>query len=272
MSATNEPKLAPELKDAMNKRVLSLIRKPQAEQKKKKAVNKAPLARWGFNGTMLFLDFISGWTVGTLTNWYYGFLTFLAGFLALIIWEELFTNAHANMHQKWIAIGGGAIAVISTLSLGILAGIANVLSVGLVPVATIGISMIIALVVMAFTHGILWGVYYFTDPTHVAEMKRIVNIAYREQQVQGLEEAKEDLAQVKAIARELEGYEKSGDLEALTASFESMRGTSLLNDTPAPTSVSVNAPDPHIAVEAGVGFVPKEAVLPPLPTLEEKQG
>lgn len=250
-----------ELKDAMQKRVLSLIRKPAIEQKKKKPVNKAPLARFGFNGTMAFLDLVSAITVGLLTNWLYGALTFLAGFLALVIWEELFTNAHANMTQKWIAIGGGVVAVISTLGIGVLSGIANVLNIGgLVSGTTIDMVMIVSLVVMAFTHGILWGVYYFTDPTHVAEMKRIVNIAYREQQVQGLQEAKEDLAQVKAIASELEFYEKSGDLEALSASFQSIRGTSLLNDEPA------SAP---IVADPNMPFLQKQAVTPPLPEIDD---
>jgi hypothetical protein len=251
-----------ELKSATQERVLSIIRRPAIEQKKKKPANKAPLARLGFNGTMFFLDVISGFTVGTLTNWFYGFLTFLAGFLALVVWEELFTNAHANQTQKWIAIGGGAIAVLSTLGIGILAGVANVFKLGgLVAVTTIEISMIASLVVMAFTHGILWGVYFFTDPTHVAEMKRMVYIAYREQQIEGLAEAKEDVKQAKAIAAELDSYEASGDLEALSASFESMRGQSLLNAAPAQQPIEVTAEKP---------FEMKAAQSPsPLPELDK---
>ena len=252
-----------ELRTATQQRVLSIIRRPAQEQKKKKPTNKAPLARLGFNGTMMFLDVISGITVGMLTNWYYGFLTFLAGFLALIVWEELFTNAHANQTQKWIAIAGGVIAVLSTLSLGIMAGIVNVLSLGgLVSVATLEMIMISSLVVMAFTHGVLWGVYYFTDPTHVAEMKRMVNIAYREQQIEGLAEAKEDVKQAKAIALELDAYEQSGDLEALSASFESMRGQSLLNDAP--------AEQPMVA-DPAMPFLQKQVAMPPLPELDDDQ-
>ena len=45
--------------------------------------------------------------------------------------------------------------------------------------------MLISLVVVAFVHGIAWGVYYFADPAHVAEMKRQVNMAWRAQQKAG---------------------------------------------------------------------------------------
>lgn len=247
------PQIDSELKSAMKERLLGLIRKPQVEVKKKSVSNMAPLALLGFNGTMAFLDLISGLTVGFLTNWFYGVLTFLSGFLALFLHEKLFTNAHANMSQKWLAVGGGALAVVSTLGVGILAGIANVLQVtSVVSTSTIEIIMIISLVVISFLHGVVWGVYYFTDPSHVAEMKRIVNMAYRQQQLQGLADAKEDLAQVKAISAELEDYESRGEADLINASYEQLRGHSLLNVPIQEKPIEANPNMPFLAKRATV--------------------
>jgi len=249
-----------DIKNAMKERMLGLIRKPAIEQKKKKAPNKAWLALLGFNGMMFFLDIISGITVGMLVSPLYGALTFLSGFLALFLHEQLFTNAHANMSQKWIAIGGGIIAVLSTLGIGLLAGAANVFGLaGIVSVTTLEMSMIAALIVAAFVHGILWGVYYFTDPTHVAEMKRLVNIGWREQQAQGVADAKEDLVAVKAIAKELDDLADSGEAELLLESYKNLRGVDLVT----PTTTAPMVADPKMP------FLQKQQVAPPLSLLNK---
>lgn len=230
-----------EVKSAMQNRILGLIRKPTAPVKKKTVKNMAPLALIGFNVVMTFLDLISAVAVSMLTNALYGVLTFMAGVLALFMWERLFTNAHANVMQKWIAFGGMVLAVLSTLGIGVLSAIVNVFNVVSSPVLEGGVAsssgisyvaletgMLISLVVVAFVHGIAWGVYYFADPAHVAEMKRQVNMAWRAQQKQGLDDAKEDLAAVLAIDKELQEYEKNGQLDLLSASFETLRGESLI--------------------------------------------
>jgi hypothetical protein len=244
-------------------RVMSIIRRPQKQVKEKRPWNKAPLALIGFNLVMVFLDLVSALTVAALTSWMYGAMTFLAGVLALFLWEQLFTNAHANMTQKWISVAGGVLAVLSTVGLGVLAGIANVVGVaGFVSQTTIEVVMIVAMVVIAFIHGIGSGVYYFTDPSHVAEMKRLVSLAYRDQQKQGLEDAKADLAQALAIHKELSDYEAKGQLELLDAAYQELRGRSLVgNDIPAS----------EVAVDPEVGFVPKQAVTSPLPELDGDQ-
>jgi len=223
------------LKDAVRQRLIGLIRKPAQEAKKKRPANMSWLALLGFNGSMMFLDLISGVTVGLLVGVLYGILTFIAGFLALLLHERLFTNAHAQMRQKFIAVGGGLLAIVSTFGIGILAGLVNVFSLGeLVSTQTLEVVMIVALVSIASIHGILWGVYYFTDQTHIAEMNRLVNLAFRDQQRQGLDDAKEDVAQVKVINDELEAFDKRGELELLTASYKNLRGTDLVTlDNPA---------------------------------------
>ena len=214
-----------EVKSAMQNRILGLIRKPTAPVKKKTVKNMAPLALIGFNVVMTFLDLISAVAVSMLTNWLYGVLTFMAGVLALFMWERLFTNAHANVMQKWIAFGGMVLAVLSTLGIGVLSAIVNVFN---IDSGVLEAGMLISLVIVAFVHGIAWGVYYFADPAHVAEMKRQVNMAWRAQQKQGLDDAKEDLAAVLAIDKELQEYEKNGQLDLLSASFETLRGESLI--------------------------------------------
>lgn len=218
-----------EVKSAARSRILGLIRKPQAQVKKNTPRNMAPLALIGFNLVMTLLDLISAFVVAMLTDWFYGVLTFASGVFALFLWERLFTNAHGNLMQKWLAVGGMALAVVSTLGIGILSAIVNVLDIaGEAPVMVIEGGMLVALVVIAFVHGIAWGVYYFADPTHVAEMKRMVSIAFREQQKRGLQDAKEDLSAVLEIDRELQEYERSGQLDLLSASYENLRGQALV--------------------------------------------
>jgi len=226
----NDKSFLQEVKGEMRSRVMGLIRKPTAPQKKNTIKNMAPLALIGFNVVMTFLDLISAIAVAMLTTPLYGVLTFIAGVLALFVWERLFTNAHANIMQKWISVGGGVLAVLSTLGIGILSALVNVFNIsGVVSPVAMEAGMLISLVVVTFIHGIAWGVYYFADPAHVAEMKRQVNIAWREQQRQGIEDAKEDLNAVLEIDKELQDYENKGQLELLSASYETMRGQTLVN-------------------------------------------
>jgi len=249
---------ANEVKNEMKKRVLGLIRKPTAPIKKNTPKNMAPLALVGFNLVMTFLDLISSIAVAALTNWLYGVLTFVAGVGALYMWERLFTNAHGNMMQKWLSVGGGVLSVLSTLGIGILAAVVNgldfagVINVAGISTVAIDIGMIVSLVVIAFIHGIAWGVYYFADPTHIAEMKRMVSIAFREQQKQGIEDAKEDVKAVLEIAQEMEEYDKRGELEFLNASFETLRGRSLLADLPEDKTVNIDPEKPWVVKEQSI--------------------
>lgn len=255
-----------EIKDAIKERLISIIRKPQAAQKNTKPKNYAPFALVGFNLTMTFLDFVSALTVGWLVSWMYGVMTFIAGVAALLLWERLFTNAHANFYQKILAVCGGILAIFSTLGIGILSALANVLNVAAwVSVSSIETGMIVALVVTVFIHGSAWGVYYFADPSHVAEMKRTMSIAYREQQKQGLADAKSDVISAKEIMAELDDAEQQGDLEALAASYEELRGHSLLNTAPVSSAPAVPAPIP-----APAPFVRNQQVTPPLSELGDE--
>jgi len=251
-----------ELGDAVKANILHLIRRPSQPVKVTKPKNRASEALIGFNLVMTFLDLISSLAVGFLTTPLYGVLTFIAGVGALLLWERLFTNAHANKMQKILAVIGGLVAVFATLAIGVASGIVNVLGVvGKIDVSVFESVMVVSLVCFAFLHGIGWGVYYFTDPTHVAEMKRMISIAFREQQKQGIADAKEDVQAVLDIAKELDDYEKRGELEYLNAAFEELRGQSLVSKSP-----DVNSPEYQ-------QWLKKGAVTPsPLSDLDGESG
>lgn len=221
---------------AGRERLIGMLRK-QDPPAKAKAIprNKSYLALWGFNGAMLFLDLISGWTVAILSQAAYGVATVVAGVLALLLHEKLFQNPHANESQKLIAIGGGVIAVASTLLVGLGAAVLNIFSIdSIIGGKSIEVVMVGFLIVSIFAHGILWGWYYFTDPQHVAEMKRMVHIAFRQQTREGIEEAKEDVREVIEMDRVLQQYDNAGLLDVLTVAFQEARGRSLIS-TPSTT-------------------------------------
>lgn len=259
---TNNTNFRDEVRDAAKARILKFIRKPEpVAVKPKLPENRAVLALRSFNGVMMFLDLISAVAVATLTNWLYGVLTFIAGVGALLIWERLYTNAHAQLKQKTVALIGGVLAMLSTLGLGVLSAVVVVLNAeGIVPVSALTFlesSMLISLVSIAFVHALGWAVYYFTDPTHIAEMKRMISIAFREQQKQGLEDAKEDVAAVLEMDKQIQEYEIKGQLEYLSAAYEQLRGVSIMTGA-------------DVAVDPKTGFVP--AVTPsPLPGNDDDQ-
>lgn len=229
----NNTNFRDEVREAAKARILKFIRKPEpVPVKKKLPENRAVLALRSFNLVMTFLDLISAVAVATLTTWLYGVLTFIAGVGALLIWERLYTNAHAQMNQKYISLGGGILAMLSTLGLGVLSAVVVILNaVGIVSASILAYlegGMLISLVSIAFLHAVAWAVYYFIDPTHLAEMKRMISIAFREQQKQGLEDAKEDVAAVLEMDKQIQEYENKGQLEYLSAAYEELRGVSIM--------------------------------------------
>lgn len=236
--------------DAARQRLIGLLKKQDPPAKVKTLPkNTAWLARLGFNGAMLFLDIISGITVGMISFAFYGVATVVSGILALLLHEKLFENPHANESQKLIAIGGGVIAVVSTLLVGLAAGIVNVFSIDALIAGKFIESVMIGFLVMSiFAHGILWGWYYFTDPSHVAEMKRMVHIAFRQQTRDGIEEAKQDVAEVIEMDKTLQHYADNGLFEVLVAAFSEARGRELVNPNVGPldpaTQTALNALSP----------------------------
>ena len=219
------------IKDLMKERLRGLIRKPVQAQTEKRPHNKIWIASLGFNATMFFLDLVSAITVAILTNAMYGVMTFLAGFLALLLHENLFTNAHANMQQKWIAIGGMVLSIVSTIAIGVLAGIVNVTNiVGLFPTLALETGIIISLVCVAGIHGVLWGIYFFTDEGHRNTMTALTNVAYRERQRKEFDDAKKDILAVKEIDKELNDMGEDADL--ITDAYRQNTGRDLIVAAP----------------------------------------
>jgi hypothetical protein len=218
------------IKTALKERLIGLLRKPTAEERRPS--NKSWIAYLGFNLVMATLDLISAVTVAALTNALYGILTFLAGFLALVLHETLFTNAHANQAQKNLSIGGGILAIVSTVGIGVLAGMVNVFNLAAtIPIQTIELWMIIGMVLIAGLHGVLWGIYYFTDDAHRSEMRFVANQAYRELQKRNLESAKQDVMSVKAINGEIEAM--GDDAPLLQEAYRESTGRDLVTRIPA---------------------------------------
>lgn len=115
------------------------------------------------NLVFLVIDAISGWTVYLMTDWAgYGILTFLAGFIPLLLHEASFVRAYASYWQKWIAVGGAVLAIGSVMVIGIGAAVVNVMQVG-VEVQTAEIFTIVTLLVIAGIHALLFIVYFYAD-------------------------------------------------------------------------------------------------------------
>jgi hypothetical protein len=220
----------PTINDLFQARIKALLTKPKRAQKDTSPKNKLWVSMLGFNVTMGFLDLISAVTVGILTNWLYGVLTFVAGFAALLLHESLFTNPFAGSNQKIMAVVGGIIAVISTVGIGVLAGIANVVQItDFIPAFALDITIIITLVVIAGIHGVIWGTYFFTDSGHVASMQAMANKAYRTLQRTQFNEAKEDLTQVKTLMHELSNMSET-DMDLLAVAYQENTGRNLFGD------------------------------------------
>lgn len=107
------------------------------------------------------LDIGSGLTVYWMTGvWFYGVLVFLAGVAPLLLNQKLFTRAYASDEQKKIAMAGALLAVFSILAIGLLAAVANVAG---VQGSTAELTVVISIVVLAFTHAILLVWYFYVD-------------------------------------------------------------------------------------------------------------
>ncbi len=214
------------VKIALKDRLIGLLRKPQAEERR--PANRLWIAFVGFNLIMAALDVVSAVTVAAETSALYGLITFLAGILALLLHEQLFSNPHANTLQKNLAIGGGILAIVSTVGIGMLAGAVNVLNLAsLVSVQTLELWMIIGMVIIAGAHGMIYGIYYYIDDTHRAQMRYVANQAYREQQRRNIEAAKADVAAVKSINAEIESMGEDAPL--LQEAYREGTGRDLLH-------------------------------------------
>jgi hypothetical protein len=93
-------------------------------------------------------------------------LVFLAGIAPLLLNQKLFTRAFASAEQKKIAMGGALLAVFSILGIGLLAAVANVMG---VKGSTAELTVVIGVVLLAFSHALLLVWYFYIDEGIQAE-------------------------------------------------------------------------------------------------------
>src|SRR3990172_8345713 len=124
-----QPKEKPvRIVDALKAKVMGILTEAEHVKENKKPSNAALSIAWfSFNFLLFVLDIGTAVTVALLTNVFYGALTFLAGFAPTLLYELLYTRAYASKYQRIIAIGGAVIGATSTLLIGALAAVVNVL-------------------------------------------------------------------------------------------------------------------------------------------------
>ena len=219
-------------------RLLELVKRPQ--QAKRKPSNFALYWAWLFyNATALLFDGIAAGTVYAITGKFtYAALTFVAGFLPLLMHEFLFTRAYASRMQKVLAVIGAALSVITILTVGVLAGIVNVLGFTARNSTEIDIAMILILVLVAGAHGLIAAVYFYIDDGIKANQVRAESVAYHERRIEDINRAKEILALAEQGASDEDAIAAQyGGMEVLNEIMGQLRG-----DAIAPTSGAVVKP------------------------------
>lgn len=168
----------------------SMVKKPT---KSKKPNNAALWVAWVFfNVVVLVFDTIAAYTVYTITNNYgYAILTFLAGFVPLAMHEALFIRAYASKSQRYIAIFG---AVVSVITVGVVALLSASVNFALasgyqIASAASEIAILVLIVGSALLHGILAAVYFYVDEGIKAEHTEAETTAYYETRMKNIKRA-----------------------------------------------------------------------------------
>src|SRR5687767_9904365 len=131
-------------------------------QKPKKAKKPSNAALWFayvfFNIVILTFDTVAAGTVYAITkNWGYTILTFLAGFMPLMLHEFLFLRAFASQWQRYLAVFGAISAVLTVAAVALLSAGVNLAIAGGYEIAqdVSRIAILIVIVGSALLHGIL---------------------------------------------------------------------------------------------------------------------
>jgi hypothetical protein len=228
-------------------RLLELVKRPQ--QAKRKPSNFALYWAWAFyNLVALLFDVIAAGTVyAMMGSIAYAGLTFAAGFLPLLMHEFLFTRAYASGVQRWLAIIGAGLSVVTILGVGILAGMVNLTGFMAVDSITLEIAMIVTLVLVSGAHGLIAAVYFYIDDGIKAKQAQAESMAYHERRLEHIRQAKEILAlaeegadQEDEIAKQ---YGGNGGRELLNEILAQLRGNAINQDESAIKQTKEQAPD-----------------------------
>jgi low affinity Fe/Cu permease len=204
-------------------------------QKPKKVKKPNNWALWFayvfFNIGVLVFDVIAAVTVYTLTkNYGYSFVTFMAGFIPLLMHESLYIRAYASKTQRMIAIGGAVISALTVAVVAVLAGVVNFAVASGYTIAS-GISEIVIIMIViiaALLHVTLAAFYFYTDEGIKAEHTEAENVAFFNQRMKNLLRAEQMLEQAdKARQHKAKIIEKHGGKDGKAALDYLMN---LLND------------------------------------------
>lgn len=217
--------------DAMRKRLEKFLNPPEPKKEDTRPKNTLWIANVAFNVMLAFLDFITAMTVGAMTMWYYGVLVFAAGYGPVLLWEFLYIRPYASKNQKYFAIAGAILGAISTVGVGILVGILNVVQINdLLGVGTLEMIIVISLVVLSALHIVLFGLYYFTDLGIVRNQKYTNALANHEDTMQSVKMAKMIAQEILQIGEELETEVREGRGGLVGAALTKIGSTNLLED------------------------------------------
>ena len=174
----------------------SMVQKPK---KLKKPRNEALwVAYVFFNLGVLIFDAIAAMTVYTLTkNYGYGVVTFMAGFIPLMMHEALYLRAYASQTQRYIAVGGAIISAATVAVVAVLAALVNFAIASGYTVANGASEIVILLIVVgaALLHITLAAVYFYSDEGIRAKHIEAENVAFFDQRMKNLVRAEEMLDQ-----------------------------------------------------------------------------
>lgn len=139
-------------------------------KKPKKAKKPANAALWFayafFNIVILIFDVVAAATVYAITkNEGYAVITFLAGFVPLMLHEFLYLRAYASQWQRGIAVLGAACAFLTVVVVALLSAIVNLVMAGGAEI-NIEVSRLVILVIVvgaALLHVVLTAVYFYID-------------------------------------------------------------------------------------------------------------
>jgi len=222
--------------DALKAKVMGILTEAEHVKENKKPSNVALWIAWfSFNFLLFVLDIGTAITVAMLTNVFYGLLTFLAGFLPTLFYEFLYIRAYASKYQQWIAIGGAVVGAGSTLLIGMLAAVVNVLkALEILTIASdammwIEIGMIVGLVVFAGLHVVLFSSYFYIDKGIQRMHERSQSLANVQVKLDSVKDSKVLALAGLDAAREVDQADDENLGDAVRMIYKKLTGNELLN-------------------------------------------
>jgi len=230
-------------------RLLDLVKRPS--QAKRKPSNFALYWAWIFyNAVALLFDSIAAATVYDLVDKFmYAVLTFVAGFLPLLMHEFLYTRAYANAAQKVLAVIGAGLSVVTILGVGVIAGVVNVLGFTALSVKALEIILIVTLVLVSGAHALIAAIYFYIDDGIKAKQVRTESVAYHERRIEDINRAKEILALAEQGAKDEDAIAAQyGGMEVLNEILGQLRGDAVISSEPQSAPAQAQAAKPIVAI------------------------